>query len=98
MNTPREIDVQSFMSAQKLSRMQVTVLLLCFCVVAVDGFDTASIAFIAPALRAEWQLTTGHLSVLFGAGMARPISGAPLVGTPPALFVPKTIPLLHTPF
>ena len=54
--TPRVVDVQEFIDAQPLSAVQKRLLLLCFLVVAIDGFDTAIIGFIAPAIRAEWGL------------------------------------------
>ncbi len=98
MKSHHEINVQSFIDAQKVSRMQVHVLLLCFCVVAVDGFDTASIAFIAPALRAEWQLTTGRLSVLFGAGLAGLMIGALLLGPLADRYGRKTVMLASVAF
>ena len=36
------IDVQEFIDTHKLSWSQILTLLLCFLIVAVDGFDTAS--------------------------------------------------------
>lgn len=80
MNTPRSIEVQGFINAHKLSGMQVLILLLCFLIVAVDGFDTAAIGFIAPAIRAEWQLTPAHLAPVFGAGLAGLMAGAFVFG------------------
>ena len=51
---PRVVDVQEFIDSRPLSAAQKLVLLLCFLIVAIDGFDTAIIGFIAPVLRAEW--------------------------------------------
>ena len=59
--THRTIDVQEFINAHKVSATQWVTLLLCFLIVAVDGFDTAAIGFIAPAIRAEWGLTPASL-------------------------------------
>ena len=81
MNMPsRTIDVQEFINAHKLSATQIVTLLLCFFIVAVDGFDTAAIGFIAPAIRAEWTLTAGQLAPVFGAGLAGLMAGAFLFG------------------
>ncbi len=56
MTSSRVIDVQEFIDAHPLSPTQRLLLLLCFLVVAIDGFDTGIVGFIAPAIRAEWQL------------------------------------------
>ncbi len=80
MTTARTIDVQNFINAHKVSATQVVTLLLCFLIVAVDGFDTAAIGFIAPAIRAEWGLTPAHLAPVFGAGLAGLMGGAFLFG------------------
>lgn len=76
MTTQRTIDVQQFINAHRLSGTQVATLLLCFLIVAVDGFDTASIGFIAPAIREQWSLDPAHLAPVFGAGLFGLMIGA----------------------
>ncbi|CAE6887938.1 MFS transporter [Paraburkholderia domus] len=39
--------------------------LVCFCVMAVDGFDTASIAYVAPTLAREWNIAHAALTPAF---------------------------------
>jgi AAHS family 4-hydroxybenzoate transporter-like MFS transporter len=46
----RILEVQEVVNANPLSAYQKMVIALCFLVVAIDGFDTAAIGFIAPAL------------------------------------------------
>jgi len=74
------LNVQQFLDQQPFSGLQKRLLALCFLIVAIDGFDTASIGFIAPALRAEWQLGTMALAPLFGAGLFGLMAGALLLG------------------
>ena len=74
------IDVQDVLNTHKLSRLQHIVIALCFLVVAIDGFDTAAIGFIAPALRAAWKLTPPMLAPLFGAGLFGLMVGAFVFG------------------
>jgi AAHS family 4-hydroxybenzoate transporter-like MFS transporter len=76
----RAIDVQEFIDSQPLSGLQKLLLLLCFLVVAIDGFDTAIIGFIAPAIRAEWHLEVARLGPLFAAGLFGLMPGAFAVG------------------
>jgi AAHS family 4-hydroxybenzoate transporter-like MFS transporter len=74
------IDVQEFIDTHPLSPMQRLLIVLCFFVVAIDGFDTAIIGFIAPAIRAEWGLAVQQLGPLFAAGLFGLLVGAFLVG------------------
>jgi len=78
--TTKTIDVQHFINAHKLSVVQITLLVLCFLIVAIDGFDTAAIGFIAPAIRADWGLTPGQLAPLFGSGLFGLMIGAFAIG------------------
>ena len=72
----RVVDVQEFIDAHPLSALQRMLLILCFLVVAIDGFDTAIIGFIAPAIRAEWGLQIAQLGPLFAAGLFGLMIGA----------------------
>ncbi|MEM5448511.1 MFS transporter [Paraburkholderia guartelaensis] len=49
--------------------MQIIVLVLCFMVVAMDGFDVASAGYVAPLLKREWLLEPQQLGAIFGAGL-----------------------------
>jgi AAHS family 4-hydroxybenzoate transporter-like MFS transporter len=57
MTANQTIAVQRFIDVRGLPHVQVLLLALCFLVVALDGFDTIAIGFIAPAIRAEWGAT-----------------------------------------
>src|SRR3954470_24922846 len=50
----RTLDVQAFLNAHPFSAYQWTIFALCFCIVLLDGFDTAAIGYIAPSLITEW--------------------------------------------
>lgn len=70
------IDVRAWLDAQAFSPFQWRVVFLCFCIVAVDGFDTACVGFIAPALMHDWHIGPSVLGSLFGAGLAGLMIGA----------------------
>lgn len=74
------VDIQEFINSRPLSRYQITVIILCFLVVAADGFDTAAVGYIAPALRAQWGVAPAQLAPLFGAGLFGLMAGAFIFG------------------
>ncbi len=80
MTPARVIDVQEFIDAHPLSALQRVLLVLCFLVVAIDGFDTALVGFIAPVIRVEWQLAVTRLGPLFAAGLFGLMIGSFAVG------------------
>ena len=81
MQSPqRTLDIRSWLDDQRISIFQWRVLLLCFACVAVDGFDTACVGFIAPALSHEWHLSPSMLGALFGSGLIGLMAGALLFG------------------
>lgn len=78
--TESTLEVRNWLDEQPFSLFQWRVLLLCFAVVAVDGFDTACVGFIAPALSKAWQLRPSTLGLLFGSGLIGLMVGALLFG------------------
>ncbi|MDV2438926.1 MFS transporter [Acinetobacter gerneri] len=76
----KTMDVQSFIDETPLSFTQKLIMWLCFLIVAIDGFDTAAVGFIAPALKAEWALQATDLAPLFGAGLFGLMAGAMIFG------------------
>lgn len=80
MPAARAVNIQQLIDDSPISRFQLLIIVLCFIIVAVDGFDTAAAAFIAPAIRAEWQLTPATLGPMFGAGLFGLMVGALVIG------------------
>ncbi|AJF00379.1 MFS transporter [Pandoraea apista] len=70
------VDVRDFINATSVSRFQIMISAMCFLIVALDGFDIAIIGFIAPHIRAEWQLSMVSLGPLFSAGLLGLMVGA----------------------
>src|SRR5258708_14036156 len=82
MPATRSIDVQSFLNEHPFSRFQWLIFSLCFCIVLLDGFDTAAIGYIAPSLITEWGVERPALApvlsaALFGLAFG-PLSAGPL--------------------
>ncbi|WP_087724813.1 MFS transporter [Pandoraea sp. PE-S2T-3] len=70
------VDVRDFINAAPVSRFQIMISVMCFLIVALDGFDIAIIGFIAPHIRAEWKLSMVSLGPLFSAGLLGLMVGA----------------------
>ncbi|MGF6598354.1 AAHS family 4-hydroxybenzoate transporter-like MFS transporter [Paraburkholderia sp. GAS448] len=68
-NAERSVDVQAFIDSQRFSPFQWAILVLCFLVVAADGFDTAAVGFIAPSLVLEWGVTRASLGPVMSAAL-----------------------------
>jgi AAHS family 4-hydroxybenzoate transporter-like MFS transporter len=65
----RTVDVQTFIDSQPFSPFQWTILVLCFLVVAADGFDTAAVGFIAPSLVQDWGVSRAALGPVMSAAL-----------------------------
>ena len=74
------LSIEELIDAQPLSVRQLAIVALCFAVAALDGLDLAIVGFVAPAIRAEWQLHANDLALLFSAGLLGLTVGAFVAG------------------
>ena len=54
---------------ERIAPTQLLTLILGFLIVGADGFDVASVGYIAPLLIKQWGLSPGQLAPVFGAGL-----------------------------
>ncbi|MFP5391871.1 MAG: MFS transporter [Gammaproteobacteria bacterium] len=69
MSAPPSLDVQAYINQQRISPYQWLVLVLCFLIVAIDGFDTAMVGYFAPALVQDWGVAKAALGPLMSAAL-----------------------------
>jgi MFS transporter, AAHS family, 4-hydroxybenzoate transporter len=75
------IDLARFVDERRIGRFQLLVIGLCALTVFLDGFDTQSIAFVAPALAEAWGLQPAALGPIFIASTVGLLVGAVAFGT-----------------
>lgn len=67
-------------AAQRLGVRQVSIVLLCFAAQLVDGFDTQSASFTAPALSSLWHLGRDAMGPVFAASAFGTLLGSLTIG------------------
>jgi len=80
MTAKPTVDVQQFIDDKPFSLYQWLILGLCFLIIAIDGFDTAIIGFLAPALSQEWGVEKAALVPVLSAALVGLAIGALLAG------------------
>lgn len=60
----------------RITAPQWAILVLCFVVYVIDGFDIAVISFLAPAISKDWSLPADQLGLVFSAGVLGMTIGA----------------------
>ncbi|MDU6925189.1 aromatic acid/H+ symport family MFS transporter [Franconibacter helveticus] len=80
MSQPEVIDVKAWIDARPVSRFQWSVLLLCFVIIMLDGYDAAVMGFIAPALIEDWGISRAQMGPILGAAMFGVALGALIAG------------------
>src|SRR5580658_2370789 len=74
------LDVKTFIDEHPMVAAQWMILLLCFFVLVADGFDTAAMAFVAPALTQELSISKLALGPVLSAALIGLAIGALTAG------------------
>ncbi|QYY34029.1 aromatic acid/H+ symport family MFS transporter (plasmid) [Cupriavidus pinatubonensis] len=74
------VDVQTLIDNRPLSAYQWLILVLCFLIVAIDGFDTAAMGYVAPALVQDWGIDKSTLGPVMSAALFGLAFGAIFAG------------------
>ena len=72
--------LESIVDVAPLSLPQIVIIGLCALVVMVDGFNTQSIALVAPAIVVAWHVPAAAFGSVFGAGLFGSLLGALFFG------------------
>jgi AAHS family 4-hydroxybenzoate transporter-like MFS transporter len=88
------LDVQKFIDGRPFSAYQWMVFILCFLIMVADGFDTAAIGFVAPALTREWGVEKLALGPVLSASLIGMALGALVAGPMADRFGRKPVLLL----
>lgn len=78
--TKTTTNIQAFINDHPFSKYQWMILALCFVTVAMDGFDTAIIGFIASDLVQEWGVQKADLGPVMSAALVGLAVGALTAG------------------
>ena len=74
------VDVAEVIDAAPLVGVPLWVATLCFMIMIVDGFDLQAMAFVAPALVADWHIARQLLGPALGASVAGMALGSVVIG------------------
>src|SRR5487761_81208 len=74
------VDISRFINGRRIGGFQIIVVLLCALTVFFDGYDTQSVAFVAPSIAAQWHLSREALGPLFVASLFGLLVGSALFG------------------
>lgn len=78
--TTHTLDVAATIDANPIGSLQREVILLCFLISMLDGFDTQAIAFAAPDLAARWHVPLSSFGPIFSASLLGSMFGVAIGG------------------
>lgn len=78
-----QVDIQQVIDDSPFSGFHWVLIVLGFLVLAIDGFDTAAMGYIAPTLSAEWGIHKQDLGPVLSAALLGLSLGALVAGPGP---------------
>ncbi len=72
--------IDAILDRAPIGWLQIRVALLCALVAMLDGFDTQSVAFVAPVLGQEWGISPDRFGLIFSAGLVGIMVGQVVLG------------------
>ncbi|MFB7493260.1 MFS transporter [Streptomyces sp. NPDC056161] len=76
MSAESRPSLETIINDARTSRFQVLVIAVCVAVMVLDGYDTQSISFAAPAIAAAWHVSPSSFGFVFGIGLFGGLVGA----------------------
>lgn len=73
-------NVTAVIDQKRLSRLQVLIIAVCFGIMAVDGFDTYIISYIASSVQKEWGVRPEDMRAVLSSGLLGLMVGAFIFG------------------
>lgn len=77
---PTKLDLDAIVDTSPVRLAQIVIFVLCALVAVVDGFDTQSVALVAPILMGDWHVGPAAFGVVFGTGLFGSLIGAFVFG------------------
>ncbi|BAK76574.1 4-hydroxybenzoate transporter [Pseudogulbenkiania sp. NH8B] len=90
------VDVTALINEQDFTKYHWLVLFFCFSILALDGFDTAAIGYVAPALVTEWGISRPSLAPVLSAALFGLAFGAMAAGPSADRFGRKNVLIAST--
>ena len=84
--TASTIAPDNIIAESRFSPMQLVILAMCFLANVIEGFDVVVIAHAAPAITADWGISSGQLGVTLSAGVLGMTLGAMFLSSLSDLF------------
>lgn len=76
----RTIELRSILNRRPLGSYRWRIVVACWLIAVLDGFDVQSMAFIAPVLAPEWQISRAMLGQVLTAGVVGLLLGSLIAG------------------